>query len=98
MALAPGYFCLTAAIALWVDIPLGGKKSNASPIGCDPVFVVVKPCALNKSWCFCVLNPLVGLKPNAPKSFMGLMLLPLKVARRQFPSDLLPHFLYILYR
>jgi hypothetical protein len=49
MALAPGYFCLTAAIALCVDIPFGGKKSNASPIGCDPVFVFVNPCATNAS-------------------------------------------------
>jgi hypothetical protein len=45
----PGYVRFTKAIASETFIPLGGIKSIASPTGCDPVFVSVKPCALNAS-------------------------------------------------
>jgi hypothetical protein len=90
VALAPGYILFNSSIStLDTDIPLGIKKSSPSAIGCDPVFVVVKPCALSSSWCFWVLNPLVGENPSFPRSLIGSILLPLKVTRRSAPSDLL---------
>jgi hypothetical protein len=45
----PGYVRFTKAIASDIFIPFGGKKSSASPLGCDPDFVVVNPCATNAS-------------------------------------------------
>ena len=87
----PGYVRFTKAIASDIFIPFGGKKSNPSPAWCDPVFVVVKPCALNASWCFCVLNPLVGRNPSFPRSPIGFMSLPLKVTRRSRRLTSSPH-------